>query len=215
MTYSVNLLPWELRRRQLMRRQFVRWSGVLALLICFVGAVRFQKDRAWNELRDTVSAMDARATPLRNLASRNQQQQAELASLLHREQLLKQLGAPFEPLQLITVLSGRTNVRGGGVRILDLKVTTLEAQAKRQASAPVSARARRQRPQPVVVADEATPDNKTEVSIYGLAKNDLALSEFVTSLRHAGVFESIELKSTDEVAHPSGLTREYRVRCVL
>jgi hypothetical protein len=162
-----------------------------------------------------VAALNTRAMPLQRMDRRNQQQQTELASLLQREQLLNKLGAPFEPLQLVSVLSSRAYVRDGGVRILDLKLTKLEIQAKRQASAPVSPRARQQQAKPVVAQIKEQPEIKTEVTIYGLAKDDVSLSEFVTSLRHAGVFESIELKSTDEVSHSSGLTREYRVRCVL
>lgn len=216
MNCPVNLLPWEVQRDQLLRRQVIRWSGVLILLVCFMAAFWYQKQRAVQRFREDLQAMNSRATPLRNLDSRNKLQQTELDSLIRREKLLNQIGAPFGPLQLINVLGTRSRVRDGEIRILKLDLATLEIQAAGATRNPAQARPnRRQKPVLVVVEKVEKPEVKTEVSLYGLARDDHALSDFVTSLRHTGVFESIELKSTDEVTHPSGLTREYRVRGIL
>lgn len=212
----VNLLPWELRRKRLLRQQALKWGKILLLLSCLVAAIHVRKQRVWHGLETNLATLNDQITPLRKLDARNKLQQKQLDSLVQRERLLNQLGAPFEPLQLISVLSTRDEVKDGGVRILDLELSTFEIQPDGPVARAAPRRSRRTRlPVPAVVKQEANVEVKTEVSLYGLARDDLALSEFVTSLRRAGVFESIELKSTDEVTHDSGLTREYRVRCVL
>jgi|GEM_PF-3480061 Tfp pilus assembly protein PilN len=216
MMTPVNLLPWELRRSRLIASQLRRWSRVLLVVLGLVAALWIQKQRARQELQSELAGINKRARPLQQLNARNRRQQTELEKLNSRERLLNQLGAPFEPLQLISVLSTRATVGEGGVRILGLKLTTVEIRPERVAVPTVSARSRRKR-QPARVAAKKTEDVivKSQLTLKGLAKDDLALSEFITSMRHAGVFESVELKSTDEVEHPSGLTREYHIRCVL
>lgn len=216
MISPVNLLPWELRRNRLMRQQAFKWGRVLLLLALLVTVVHVRKRQVWSGLQTNLAEFNGQITPLRKLDTRNKLQQTQLDSLVQRERLLNQLGAPFEPLQLISVLSSRACVKDGGVRILNLELSTFEVLPDSAVAKAAPKRSKRSRkPPPAAVQQEVKAEVKTEVSLYGMARDDLALSEFVTSLRHAGVFESIELKSADEVTHASGLTREYRVRCVL
>lgn len=214
MTSPVNLLPWELRRRQLMRVHSARWGRVVLMLLSLVGAYWYQKQNTWHDLQNEAAALETRTTPFRTQDAQNEKQQQELDSLIKREDLLNQLGAPFEPLQLVSILSSRSCVRDGGIRILDLKLANLEIRPERTSGGRANARSR-SRPKPAATKKEQKPVVKSELTLNGLARDDLALSEFVTSLRHTGVFESVELKSTDEVADSTGLTRAYHVRCVL
>ena len=131
MMTPVNLLPWELRRSRLIASQLRRWSRVLLVVLGLVAALWIQKQRARQELQSELAGINKRARPLQQLNARNRRQQTELEKLNSRERLLNQLGAPFEPLQLISVLSTRATVGEGGVRILGLKLTTVEIRPER------------------------------------------------------------------------------------
>lgn len=205
MKTHLNLLPLPFRRRLIVRQELLRWGAACAVavavsgIICFRAHCRVQLKKA--ELQQLAEKVD----PLRSAAASNQQLAEQLDVARRRHQLLRTLEGVHPPLQLMGIVSRSVAEKNGTVQVRSLAVmpgtegqTAVPGRRGRQGAT------RR-------VATEASSSG--QLSLQGVAADEVALTEFVNDLRAAGFFLSVELRSSSSVALQFDSARQYSVEC--
>ena len=185
--------------------------------IAFLFAIWQYKYRSVATAKADLAEIKERTISFRQLAERNTKQQLELYNLRKRQQLFDRLGASFDPIKLLGVLSDKARPLNGEITILEMDFAPFIIQRKvekKSAAAPVRRRRGLRAAPPKSRQQEFKSITRTELSLKGHAIDDLVLSSFITSLRQTGVFHSVELKSSDDTNQDPRFKRAYHVRCV-
>lgn len=201
MKQYLNLIPWKVRCRILLRRHLRDWSIRWALL-AMIGLSLYTLNRhqlsvvnrdlaAWHRRAATIEVIDAKNNALnRQIASLK----SRLAKYGHLES--EQIG-----FQLLGTISQSTEFNDGSIQVT--KLTFKQTQV-------------------VETPDKATPVDPTKppkvrdvrtVALDGVAANNLALAQFVSFLRDSGAFSTVDLKSSQENKLNTVASRNYQVEC--
>lgn len=199
MNVHLNLLPWHLQCRTLLVQRLRQWSIAWAILVAFslllVGE-RWNKLseaggelQAWERRADGILSIELASQKLRDKVARQQERLAKFGHLQNED-----LG-----FQLLATVSQSAALTTGGVQVRRMSFKTnqvaLPAAAGAAADAPVKTREAR------------------VLALSGKAKSNLAVAQFVSSLRDASVFDSVDLKSTQDDKELESSFRMFLVEC--
>jgi len=202
MTSHINLLPWKLRRRFIIRRVLARWSAVAMIVLLgssvFIVNSHLKLRTSQAELRQLVQ----RAAPVQQLIAENDRLTDQLERSDQRSLLLDSLAATGHPLQLIGIVSRSASATPGEILVQQFELIETE---------------------PTPTARTTSSGNKDllppvgrkhrQLGLTGMATDDLALSQFVTQLRDVGVFQTVELRASNDIDLSAGSARRYTVEC--
>lgn len=203
MTDSPNLLPHSVQNHRYVVVWLKRWSVVwlaTAMVTTWFGIAR---QRHLLDLKLTAAHLAAEAAPIRDLKTQCLALNNEISIIRERESWLTD-SESHQMLQLLGIISSATAAADGRINVQSLALAQTEPPPQRS----TKPTAPRQKKQPDI------PVRRTELSLNGFAVDDLAVASFVAGLREAGVFESVELKSSAGQILNNHETRQYDVLCV-
>lgn len=198
MKTSLNLLPLEFRRRQLLRRRLVQWSlawGGFFFVLLAVGSSRYA---AWKSVERTMSGLELRCDPIRKLQSDVEQIQARLNELGARDSLvgrLHELRPAVVALGLVSTSAANCDGRVWLERFTMLQQTSEPSKAKDQPES------------------DAGPRTVGTLALQGAAVDNLEIARFAAALRDTKAFNRVELKSSLGTATADTTSRSYVVEC--
>lgn len=203
MASHINLLPWEFRRKTIQRRMLKCWIAVAALFVLGSRIMIGVSQQSLRRSRSELASLSERAAPLRQTVAESDRLAEQLKRSGERRLLLDGLSATGQPLQLIGIVSRSAAGTPGEILVEEFEITETDPPA------PLSktASADRSAPAPVIGA----PSRRLGLS--GMATDDLALSRFIAELREASVFQTVELRASNDINLNAGSARHYIVEC--
>lgn len=206
MKRSVNLLSWNYRRRQLIRRRLLQWGATAAVLgsVAAGGLAAALVQQA--EVRQIVADLEAQYAPIAELTRQLTDGRKTLRQWEDRRKTAAALEETRPTLTLLGLVSRCARACEGRLRIDQLALQPVQAAsaADRRKSSPATQQA------PEAPGSKNTPS--ATVTIKGEALDNLAVAQFVASLRETRAFEKVELKSTFQAGRETAV-RSYLVEC--
>ena len=129
-----------------------------------------------------------------------------IARMRGRQSLLTHLDAGLHPLQVIGLVSRSAEFVGGRLRVEKMSFQVIEV------SQPLVDQTAGQNG---VDLKQPAPIKAFHLTLNGIASNYLAVSKFIIALRDSGLFESVELKSSERTEMAGGRARKFFVDCVM
>lgn len=197
----INLLPSHTRLkiqfRSLLRHYTLLWccSGIL-LTVPTVIQLRHLATAG-----DQLEILEQQCRSVYAIENNIERDRAFLKSVQADLATLRQLETPNYTLDMLGALSKATRSVNGNVHIQRLSLQSGLSQAIANATTVVTAK------------PGVTPAALATLSLAGVADDDLSLAGFIESLRRVGVFTSIELKSSSQVAGRDRTSRQYQLEC--
>lgn len=209
MKSNLNLMTLEWQRRHLLKRHLIRWGRAAALIAVLTGVTWWRVSGDLGEIQTELTSLEERASLYRNQLAENTKLEQGIVLAERRKKLFNSLSLPQQPLQLVGIISASARRQDGQIRIASFELAPAESVVARVDSN----RQRNARPA-VDQAEEKQPVVRTSLNLSGIAENDIALTRFVASLREAGVFVEVELKSSRKVQRDDRLACEYDLSCI-
>jgi len=203
MTASMNLLPASYRRGLLVRHRIRQWRLLWFAAAAISCAVCAARGNSLIKVRGALAALQVRNLPLVEMQSQSHEFAMRIAALEGRESILNELTGVQQPLGLIAVVSRSAQQADRRLQVRTLAIQHLaptEIAKKNSSSSDSDALAAAQSP-------------TVEITIRGVAIDDVAVARFVQALTDTNLFLSVELKSTLSVEHTDGPVRHYDVLC--
>jgi hypothetical protein len=207
-----NLLPAAFRRRLLLRTRLRQWAPVWVLAVLVAAGLSYGQQRSLDAQRTELESLRKQAAPLEALTAQNRQVAASLAARAGRQSLLARLEPKLRPVQVVGVVSQSASRAERRIQVRNLSFAPAPV-----ASPGSTARAPAPRTSGPAVEPPRPP---MQLSLGGIATDDLAIAGFVAALREIGVFRSVELRSSGDARAVRNGTlldapaREYTVECV-
>lgn len=202
----VNLLPWNYRRRQLVRRRLMQWGAVGAAVLLagagWLGAGLVQRA----EVQQLVADLETEYAPVAELTAQLTQGRMELRRWEDRRKAAAALEETRPALTLLGLVSRCARACEGRLRIDQLSLQPRPPSPAAEPRRPASPG--RTAPQPPRPSGPSAT-----VTIKGQALDNLAVARFVANLRETRAFQRVELKSTAEQPGGQGRLRSYLVEC--
>ena len=191
MSCFVNLLPPEVRCRQLVRLRLRQWSTVWAAgLVVILGGFGYQRHEL-NAVENALYTRRAEFLPLDNMQREIKEIEAQLSDMEQRESLALQLMNQQPVLLTIEALSKAALHCEGKVSIDHL---TLQRKLSNDAN---------RRPEPATV------------TMKGISIDHAAAAQFASELRNASRFRRVELKAAAPATGMYTGAATYDIECVL
>ena len=194
MKTHLNLLPWQFRCRLLARSRVRQWSvvwGISFLItvgVCALTHLQLEAGRRELQVQHDTSS------PLKSLQTQNEQIRARLDQLHSHQSLLVLLEQTQQPLWLIGLVSRHARNGGGRLQVQNFSLKQLQP-ALRSGTEGIDSH------------------NLAQLTLKGIAVDDLAVARFIVGLRDSGIFDSVELKSSIRTQVENISAREYSVEC--
>jgi hypothetical protein len=215
----LNLLPWRLRCRMLLRRRIRQWAVLWMILVVVTTGLGLW---SWQSLGDAERDRDTwarRAVTIQSIHNENEALQRQVAALRERFQKYGHLESEQLGYQLLATISQTAASGSAGGNSGETA-----NDARKQSSIQIQKLVFKQTEVQEKVADAktATKNAKTPpkmrtvrtVSLTGVATNNLAVAQFVSSLRDSGAFLTVDLKSSQGNKLASATdSRAYQVEC--
>jgi len=201
----LNLLPIEVRRRQLIRSRVGQSCAITGLTIIAISVVLWFKHDSLDSLRQEAAQLDRQCEPLRHTTLENARIKQRLQELTGRQSLLSEIKATQKTLSLIGIVSRSARRGGGRVQVCQFSVKQTRPVVNISPAASVEE----------VNGENHTQRPRMKLTLCGVAEDDLAVAQFVVSLREDGVFDVVELKSSVEGGARQQMFREYQIECTL
>lgn len=222
MKQHLNLLPWRLRCRMLLRRRIRQWAVSWMILVVVTTGLGLWN---WRSLGDAERDRDTwarRAVTIQSIHNENEALQRQVAALRERFQKYGHLESEQLGYQLLATISQTAASGSPGSAGGNSGETTNET--RKQSSIQIQKLVFKQTEVQEKVADAkaAAKNAKTPpkmrtvrtVSLTGVATNNLAVAQFVSSLRDSGAFLTVDLKSSQGNKLASAAeSRAYQVEC--
>jgi Tfp pilus assembly protein PilN len=200
MKTSLNVLPYTLRRRQLVRVRLLQWCLIWGTVTAAAGGVLYMAKYVPYQARlAELQARERKYAPLNKLKTELDAMRAELDDLQKREALAMSLADDVPDLTLLGVISRAARQSDGKVYIERL---SLGRETTPQSTAPDEPGASAGRKRGGVL------------KLNGAGLDNLSVARFVAALRDCEVFDKVELKSTGIQTAAGAGARSYLVECV-
>lgn len=206
----MNLLPYAYRRKLVVRKLLMGWIIVWTGCGLAGGAVCLL---TWTELRSAQSELagvEEQAEPLREVVAENRRFKQQIEEIWGRESVLGELGGSSQPVSLLAIISRSARAADERLQIQRLNVAHVVPAA--ESGKPAAPAKPGTKPAPPVKPSEP-PRKVLELTLTGVACDDVAVTRFVSALREQGVFESVELRSSIGIHWAHGEGRQYDVVC--
>lgn len=203
----INLLPFEYRRRELVRLRLLQWSLVWAGCLLLIVAAWWLKQSQHRASRLAVEAAETRFRPLEQLMGQRRAMETELRRLHAKGTVLGRLRDEIQLLTLIGMVShGARECRG--------RLVVDEMAFQRKANNASADRPQRDPGKPTDTEPGAEGSGpRASVTLRGTALDNLAVARFAAALRDSGLFERVELKSSVGDESAAGNLRAYLLEC--
>jgi hypothetical protein len=206
MTPHLNLLPLSYRRRALLRSRLLRWSIVWVVTFGLAAIVCLWQYQDVASMRRHSKTLRRQCMPLRRLERESERMQNRLGELTDRKSLLAALRTSRSPFQLIAVVSQSTGDSETGICVRQFELSV--ARQRRPNTTPAEKGAK---------ADNSQSDQdegpRMLLRLQGNATDDVAIAQFVKSLRDSSAFEAVRLKSAASTQLLGRDVREYEIDC--
>jgi Tfp pilus assembly protein PilN len=197
----INILPpktqLKIHFRSSLRRYSFIWGIAGACALVCAGLQIVDLRRAYARLAE----LNLRCEPLYALKRAIQVNQQAAKKLRTESDALKRLQPTDRALDLLAILSAATRNEPGKLQIQRL---TFQAPQSLGENKPAPKRG---------VAATAPAAESTTLNLQGIAEDDTSLARFVSGLRAVGVFDSVELKSSSQIAAAGRNMRQYQLEC--
>ena len=207
----VNLLPWNYRRRCLVRRRLRQWAvaWTVVALALVVGWLDLRAQ--WETALAQVETHDQRYDEVRSLKGENARLLAQKQGLGKQQDLVVQLQQAPPPLLPVALVSASASRCEGRVAVQHLVYNEEPptTQPVPQLTPTPSGT------QPAIVATANRPPRSARLTVDGIGADNVAVAEFVLGLRDSGVFERVDLKSAAASTTRAGNVTSYQVECGL
>jgi len=204
MKRHLNLLPWKLRCQMLLRQRIRQWAMGWAVLVA-LATTAYAKN--WHGLlvaQGEVATWQRRVQSVRTIDENNERLRGQLAII--RERLVKYGHLESEQLgfQLLATVSQSTESISGHIQVQKLTFKQTRVQEAANESKP-----------PAKSTAKAPPKFREvrTLSLMGVATNNLAVAQFVASLRDSGAFHTVDLKLSQGSKLATTDSRTYQVEC--
>lgn len=209
MTTGINLLPPDLQRQSIRRRVFRQWGGIAILLVSAVSGVALLHWKGCQRLNAEVVAQEKATESVRQTLAGIKQAEARIASLTSEIAGLSGIRVSVDPLSVIACVREAMHACRDEVRVTSITITNTDS-ANEPAAATDGA---------VLTAihtelDQLPTREALHVAIRGEAASDLTIARITGALRDRGVFHSVTLVSTENLAEQARLTRSFEFHCV-
>ncbi|MDB5388210.1 MAG: Secreted protein [Planctomycetaceae bacterium] len=213
MKQHLNLLPWKLRWRMLLRQRLRHWVLVWSILAVGCGLLYAQSWHGLALAQDELEIWQRRAVPVQAVQQKNASLQRKIAELQERLAKYGHLDSEQIGFQLLATISQSAGAVDGKIQVQKLafkqtQVVDIPATPNVPAAQPA--------PQPAPGTPVKKPKMKDvrTLTLSGVAASNLVLAQFVSSLRDSGAFHTVDLKlSTGSKVKAGGGTREFQVEC--
>lgn len=209
MKSNLNLMTLEWQRRHVVKRHLIRWGRVAALVAMLTAVTGWRVHGDVAEVQAELAGLEERAALFRNQLAENEGIERKIELAQRRKKLFNSLSLRQQPLQLVGIISASAREQNGQIRIASFALAPSQTPAgQAEPARPRNARGG------AADTESEKPVVRTSVSLSGVAENDIALTRFVASLREAGVFAEVELKSSRKVQRDDRVACEYDVSCI-
>jgi hypothetical protein len=198
MKTNLNILPYALRRRQVVRLRVFQWC-----FIWVVAAVAGSSIVYWTTYVPYRACMahlqshEREYAPLKKLETELGAMRAQIDDLQEREALALSLADDVPDLTLLGLISRAARQGAGSVYVEKM---SLERKAEPET--------------PDKKDDSAERKRRGVLTLRGAGLDNLSVARFVAALRDSELFETVELKSTGVKAARDTEARSYLVECV-
>lgn len=198
-----NLLPQSVRHQRLIFNSLRCWAIVWLVVALVTFWFCKRQHRQIEELERSAALLAAEVAPLTDLEAEYTMMQKEAEAIRSRESWLVDADSQ-QTLQLLGIISRAAGTNNGRISVQTLTLSTIDREVK---TADTSAKSGGRK------KDKAT-EQRMQLELNGIAIDDLAVASFVSVLREASVFESVELKSSVRQIFNNHDTRQYNVTCI-
>lgn len=209
----LNLLPWKLRCRMLLRQRIRQWAMVWsALAVCSV----LMYAQSWTGLttaQEELEVWQRRAVAVQSVQEQNAKLQRKIAALQERLVKYGHLNSEQIGFQLLATISQSSGAVDGKIQVQKLAFRQFQVPEAPPAAAPGTPAAPVSAPVPGAPVKPPKMRDVRTLSLTGVAANNLAVAQFVSSLRDSGAFQSVDLKSSLGSKAAVGRMRNYQVEC--
>lgn len=222
MKRHLNLLPWHMRLRLVVRTQLIRWAVIWTVAIGAGVLAWFQLHEERLALSHDADALERKCVPVLKARREHAKLLTEQSRMTKRLDLIAKLQDPQAAFRLIGLISRSARTCEGGVQVRDfwLSEDRVPVVSANQNSQPVRQARQPKRGRPKVTPkpkaeEQAKPEEKviSRLVLQGVAADNLAVAKFVVALRESGAFDAVDLKSSMGASSRSRL-RTYRIECV-
>lgn len=207
MNRPMNLLPVRFRRRLVFYTRLRVWAAIWALCgavgvsCCLVQAAHLVSVQA------KLAKLEAEADPILKMDEENDAVTSRIRELIGRESILGEVSGVPQPLTLVAVLGQSAAQARGGLQIDRLQIRQLKTDG------PAKGNTGGKNPPTAPGAEPASAAHSLEISVRGVAMDDVAVAEFVSALRETGLFAQVELRSSMADHRDQTIVRNYDVVC--
>ena len=195
------LLPDSVVNRRFLTSRLRLWTGVWFITTLATLYVCCAQEQRMTDLRLTADSLAAQSAPLTVLQNEQRQMQKEVAAIQERESWLVESDSQ-QALQLLGIISQAAANNHGRISVRSLNLNSFE----RAIDDDDQENARGN--------EEKQLEQRMKLNLSGVAVDDLSVASFVAGLRESGVFESVELRSSERQVFENHESRQYDVTCV-
>lgn len=198
MKTSLNILPYALRRRQMVRRRLVQWCFVwAAAAIAASNVVYWTAYVPYQACLADMQTHEREYVPVKKLQTELDAMRAQMGDLQKREALALRLADDVPDLTILGIISRAARRSDGSVYVEQMSLDRKTPPAT-----------------PDKQADSAGQKPYGVLTLRGAGVDNLSVARFVAALRDSEVFDTVELKSTEIHAASRMEARSYLVECV-
>lgn len=191
----VNILPWNFRRRELLRQRLFQWSVVWGIGLVLAAGAGWFESRAYKTELQVMQVKEGMDEPLQRLKADSERMRAQLNELSAKDALVVQLQDQPPPLVVLGLASQSARQCGGRIWLKNLQ---FQWTRKRLATTQQT-------------ASDVGPTGM--LTLQGTGEDNLAVAEFVATLRETECFDRVELKSSVGMDSSGVRGRSYLMEC--
>ncbi len=200
----LDLLPttFHTRMRDRAHRRF--WPFAVGISVLFAGLIVYIGYRTLDDLRNTASQLRHKTAPLYKRKVQTNKMRTTSSEVARKNSLVHTLEHNRPPATLVAVVSASTRSLNGILHVHELHLARKERPTNDKVK-PKNPRVKAKPKKPAVYDHEFI--------ILGTAKDEVAVTKLTDALRTAGVFRSVQLRSTLP-SMTEALGRQFEVACV-
>jgi type IV pilus assembly PilN-like protein len=206
MKQHLNLLPWRLRCRMLLRERSRQWAMAWTVMTVVTLTLYGGYWRKLAESQQDLEVWQRRAAAVQAVDQKNQRLRLQIAGMQNRLMEYGYLESEQLGYQLIARTSQSSRQSGGKIQIQKLSFKAFQVpETVTPGPTPV--------PAPAGAAKVVSMRDVRTLSLTGVAPNNLVVAQFVSSLRDSGAFHNVNLKSTQGHTAAAFGARNFQVEC--
>jgi Tfp pilus assembly protein PilN len=195
MKSHVNLLPYSVLSQQVVLSWLVRWAVIGGLAVAGAAIALANVRQAAVRTEAQRERLEAEYRPVAEAKQQAQTLRAQIDELEQREAISMSLCDERPVLAVVGLVSRAAHACRGGVAVEQLEF-------KRDGAPQAGGRGAR-----------AEPGGDGLLSLTGVGRSNVAVSQFAAALRDAGVFQRVEVKSTAAEKRADGEFQSYTIEC--